>query len=738
MLNVGLKKLLMILYFVVGSLVLEAVTFNILGFGGMPEYFFYDLAIIFILAFVVFIIPNFTAQYIIYTIILLAQTVFAYIDYSLYTIYGDLVSIDMLWLLDEAGAAVNSSFIYFTVILQLVAVFILIAVAGFWLLKSVKKERINRRHHFSVVVVSMLLAVQCLSVGVVFFDRNSINALSSISDENYLDSDAFYLNTNLMKSSSYVKFGTYGYFLNLIYNYCSKSTDYEKTATISYFNSGSTYDSSSSEVFGIDEGNNVIVIMMESLEWFGFGDGNYDSTLENLSSELTPNIYALIYGDDSYDESADTDKTSTTKDDQSLIASSFFAKSKTNISEGMGIMGNYPTSNTLANLIGNGEGKEDMFGYSLPSILQDMGYTTTYVHSNYISFYDRDETHPYLGFDNVIGKDSVTNDQGEYIYTGDDLLWGHWDCEGSFAQNAIDYIIPYDTESTENSPFYTFYLTVSTHGSYEYSETEGDCLKYMYYVMYGEDDCYYDSANNVWKLKNKSQEDLTYTTWYSNVLANYGSTDPDLCEELLYYECGVMGLDEAIGVIIDTLVDYGIYDETTIVLYSDHYSYYSNMSNRVKGFDTYDVSSIELNTIPFIISSPGLKTSANASTYTITDRFCSAYDVVPTLMDLLGIEYNTNLYVGRSLFTACDYVYKLDDASDTTYDMVVYYSNTGGLFSRDVYSYDLETFVYTDDTLSDEKKEEIKTLFVAEAKKVLTKLNYLSILNTSNLYSSLG
>ena len=33
-----------------------------------------------------------------------------------------------------------------------------------------------------------------------------------------------------------------------------------------------------------------------------------------------------------------------------------------------------------------------------------------------------------------------------------------------------------------------------------------------------------------------------------------------------------------------------------------------------------------------------------------TSRFCSAYDLVPTLLDLLGIEYNKNFYPGNSLF----------------------------------------------------------------------------------------
>ena len=45
---------------------------------------------------------------------------------------------------------------------------------------------------------------------------------------------------------------------------------------------------------------------MESLEWFGFGDGKYDPTFNNLiyvddqlsEKTFTPNVTKLLYGDD--------------------------------------------------------------------------------------------------------------------------------------------------------------------------------------------------------------------------------------------------------------------------------------------------------------------------------------------------------------------------------------------------------------------------------------------------------
>lgn len=710
----------MLLYFVVGALILEAVTFYILDLGFMPEYFWYNFAIILFIAMLIYLIPNYTAQYVIYTIILFLQTIIIYVNYSLYTIYGDLFSFDMVRLIGEAGAAITTNFVYFSVILQLIGAFLAILVVGILILKMCKKDKINIKQHYSVFNVILILALQCVACTYFFDERFRINDLSSINSEDYISSDTFLMNTSILKSSSYQKFGTYGYLTNLIATYLSTGGRSIDNLVVDYFNSGNIYNSS--EVFGVDEGNNVIVIMMESLEWFAFGDGTYDIDLNNLSYELTPNIYSILYGDD---YTTDTSNNNVAND--SMIAKNFFAKSKTNISEGFGVMGNYPIGYNLIDIAGSNYDDElNAFGYTMPNVLKSMGYTTSYVHSHDITYYSRNETHPNLGFDNVIGKNSLVDENGDQIY--EDVKFHHWAAEGDFVRDAIDYIVP---ANYDEQPFYTFYLNVSTHGAYDYNENDGDCMRYHNYVMYGSDDCMLDDEGNWIVDPNKNEEDLTYTEWYQNVLDAYFETDPSLCDELLYYQCGVMGLDEAIGVIIDQLKEYDIYDETTILLYADHYAYYDDMSSRFKGIDSSDLSNIELNTIPMILSSPGLK-NYNIETgnkYTVNDRFCSAYDIIPTLFDLLGISFNENLYIGHSLFRPADYIYTLDGE---TRDMVVYYSNTGGLFSRDIYTYNLEEFTFVN-----EEDEELQKIFSAEVHDILVKINYINLLNKYSLFSGI-
>lgn len=715
----------MIIYYVVGALILEALTFHFLNLGSMPQYFWYNLSIVLAVAIIVFIIPNYTAQYVVYTVLLTLQVVLIYVNYSLAQVYGDLFSIDMIRLIGEAGAAMTSSFVYISIILQLILVFLVIVLFGAVLLKHCKKDKNTIKQHFSIFSIMIILAVNLFSVGFSVQMRERVNNSMSIADEEYMLSDKFLMNTSILKTSSYSMFGTFGYYTNMIANAIRNDAHAIEKVTLDYFNSGKIYGSkdNTSDVFGIDEGNNVIVIMMESLEWFGFGDGTYDPTFENLLyiddqleyKTLTPNITKLIYGENYLQDLQDVNK-----NDNSIIAKNFFAKSKTNMSEGQAVIGNYPIAQALTDIVKDDNNTTRALGYAMPNVLREKGYTTTYVHSHDIDFYSRGDTHEYLGFDRVFGKNNIRDGSGHLIYK--DLGFDNWDAEGNFAKNAINYIIPSD----QSKPFYTFYLNVSSHGAYTNKDNkkDGDALKYYDYVRYGEDDCELDK-NGYWQLKVKESE-ATPTLWYKNVLKNH----KELASQLVYYQCGVKGLDDAIGVIIERLKYDGIYNKTTMLLFSDHYAYYDSLSHNYKGLDVNNNNDKELNTIPMIISSPGIKeknlTLQSEDKYVVNNRFTSAYDIIPTLYDLLGVEFNENFYLGHSIFRPADLIY--NDNGEIK-DMVVYYSNTGGLFGDDIYTFDLKTFVmkkgYTDETIR---------LFKAECKTILEKINYISFLNRYNLY----
>ncbi|MBR1988294.1 MAG: sulfatase-like hydrolase/transferase [Clostridia bacterium] len=726
MLKTFLNKIWLVIYFVVGALILEAITFRMLGLGIMPEYFFYNFVIILSIGFLVYLIPNYTAQYVVFTVILFIQAAFCYVNILLQFAYHDLFSIEMVRLIWAAGKAMTTSFVDFSGLLQLLCTFFVIAIAGAGIRRLCKREKIDKKQHFSIIVIVVLILVQSYSWAFYFNQRSKINDLANIKNSDYISSDTFLLNTEIMKTNSYKKFGTYGYLSNLIANY-NKGIDHEvKKACIAYFDEGDIYGAKDnrSAVFAVDgvaKKNNLIIIMMESLEWFAFGDGTYDPSLNNLSDELTPNVYEVIYGEDK----------SKGTDDDSLVASNFFAKSKTNISEGFAILGNYPVGKLFRDITGKSyDDSLGAFDYSLPHILKDKGYVTSYVHSNEISYYHRSSTHNNLGFDNVIGKDKLRDSHGNKIYSGNDLNWNHWQSEAEFVDNAMEYLVP-----EGDKPFMTMYLNVSTHGPYDNNKYNEDYARYKNYVMYGPNNCEFDESQEKYILKSGVEAtESNYSTWYRNVVNNENFSE-SFKTELLNWQCGVIGLDEGIGKILDELKVQGKYDSTDILLYSDHNAYYDNMSLKIKDLPESEVYGVENNTIPFVLSSPGLK-SQYPGQYVLTDRFCSAYDIIPTLLDLMGISFNENLYLGNSLFKPMGDIYSLGGGTKIN-DMIVYYSNTGGLYSKNMYTFDMENFNYYKSDIpgtTSAERQELLNRFKSVATKTLIKVNYLNLLNKYYLY----
>ena len=112
------------------------------------------------------------------------------------------------------------------------------------------------------------------------------------------------------------KFGTFGFYfqdLNTTFFSLNKNREERIQTAKDYLNSGEI--SSIGDYTGISAGNNVIVIMAESFEWYG------------VSEELTPTLYSL--------------KT------ENVAMTNYYSKSNTNISESFGFLGSFPLTKTL-------------------------------------------------------------------------------------------------------------------------------------------------------------------------------------------------------------------------------------------------------------------------------------------------------------------------------------------------------------------------------------------------------
>jgi len=698
------SKLGLSLFYFVATVCIEIMTFAMLNIGLFPEHLLYNLAVILMFAGIIFIIPNYLAQYIVSMVLIVAQVVIMYVNYSLYHLYGDVFSFDMITLFKETKQAITTDFTFIWLIVFLVLLVAVIATIGFFVFKHFHKYKMPFSKNFSCFVVMMLLIVQGLGLSIYTQQRTSILKSSTISDENYVLSDSFLVSTSMLKIASLKSLGSYGYYVNNIMNLLfDKGSKSFKDEAIEFFNNGENFDATDSNTFGIAKGDNVICVMMESLEWYPFTNGNHEESYI-FSEELTPNVYKLI--------------------NEGVIATDFFAKSKTNISEGVGIMGSYPIGKYMEQVATSSN--KDNFGFTLPNMLKnsEYEYDTSYVHANNGSYYARKTTHKNIGFDHLYFGDT---------YLDKEVEWNDWIEEAKFVQTAIDkgYLIPHNAKDGQR--FYSFYTTVSSHGPYD--------------KAYSDDRKLYE-------------EDVLNSNWYAEASELFDNTSLTYLKNFM---SSIIGFDKALGVIIDTLQEYGIYDNTTIILYSDHNAYYHTISNTIKGVNKSDYSDIELNTIPFVIKckaltdkikQAGYYSSTNTSGVRAcddrygnltkdgsraiysTDRFCSAYDIVPTVLDLLGIEFNKNLYAGNSLFA--DIGLKatvVENGVARVEDVVSYYSHTGGIYCEYGNTKDMNKFKlkFDENLTSEDYLEKFKT----SGKNILIQLNYVSTLYSLGVYSKL-
>lgn len=185
----------------------------------------------------------------------------------------------------------------------------------------------------------------------------------------------------------------------------------------------------------------------------------------------------------------------------------------------------------------------------------------------------------------------------EKFYDAKDLKLNDVLTDTNLIEKGKDLITPTDYK------FFSHVLTISGHGDYN--------------INYAEAEKYKDQ-----------------------VIAEYGDTYP---EETLGYIAYQMEFDAFLGEMIKDIEAKGLLNDTVIVVMADHYPYMMQESNyqAIKGTN----QAYEYAKLPFIIYNPSLKPE-------VVDQLVTTVDVVPTLMNLLGIEYNANYYFGKDAFDA--------------------------------------------------------------------------------------
>jgi len=437
---------------------------------------------------------------------------------------------------------------------------------------------------------------------------------------------------------------------------------YEKTSTPTKY-------------YGVAEGKNVLTVLCESLEWYTFLRGNTEASgiLQGeypMALDIPQETLAYLYPNltEYYNES--------------VVMTNFHSREKTDISETISIMGSYPTGAYV-----NYEFSENTLPYTLPNILKSATsgeISSRSFHNGFKTFYNRHKAHPMLGFEELTDMYDMEKMSNEIEKNGGEEIFYNYMDEGErnldseMVETAKDLMFP------TNERFYSYITTITMHGMY------------------------YDRANLRGENNLNIAERLTTLQEYMPKEEDF--EDFESAESLYYYMTTGLELDHMLGCIKrelqsrkDEKTGQPLWDNTVIVLFGDHNAYYQQMSNYVKDIPDYDAENkfTDLYNVPLMIRDKDL-TANMSEEERIIEKFTCTADIVPTLFDLLGINYYTNLYYGHSVFS---------DEQSVLYSRAYDNFIGDGILRRsvkgDLYLYDglTETGVPVKDTVSAWEKE---------------------------------
>ena len=256
-------------------------------------------------------------------------------------------------------------------------------------------------------------------------------------------------------------------------------------------------------------------------------------------------------------------------------------------------------------------------GFSLPRFFAKEGVTSYAYHNNTMSYYDRHITHPNLGYifkASKLGECSEA-EYGQYIFPMEN--------PGRWPSSDYEMMVGTIPEYMGLDRFHVYYMTVSGH---------------MYYSFSGN------------SMSSRNKEAVKHLEMSENARA--------------YYACHIE-LDKALEYLLEQLEAAGKLENTVICLSADHYPYAMTEEEyeELAGKDLAQDMDKFRNTL--ILWNAGIEEPI------IVDKACCSIDIIPTLLNLFGFEFDSRMYAGRDIFSTEEGVVIFNNRSFVT-DTVIY------------------------------------------------------------------
>ena len=278
---------------------------------------------------------------------------------------------------------------------------------------------------------------------------------------------------------------------------------------------------------------------------------------------------------------------------------------------------------------------KDYMPFALGNQFRALGYTTVAYHNNSYTYYNRHLTHPNLGYD-YYGQGNGLNITGPG--------WPYSDLE-MMELTAPAYIEDY---VNNGKPFHAYYMSVSGHANWGWG--------------------------NAMSGKNREAAVAAY---------------PNASQPVQGYIAANLELEYALTYLLEQLEAAGIADDTVICLTADHYPY-ALVTDEVDYYQELSgIQDSELDISRYrntlIMWCGSMETPVTVNTP------CSAIDIVPTLSNLFGLEYDSRLLSGRDVFAQN---YSISQAS-TCMPLVILPTNRGNSWITAAGTYDAKTRTFT-------------------------------------------
>ena len=260
------------------------------------------------------------------------------------------------------------------------------------------------------------------------------------------------------------------------------------------------------------------------------------------------------------------------------------------------------------------------FPYSMAHLFKKEGYTVNAFHMNTGEYYSRTTNYKNWGYDNYYGLIDIENYKDETYRLDRNLI----------LNEKFNNLI-FHTDDPDNL-FVDYLITYSGH--LPFTNTKGVCK-----MLYDEDVA-------------KSIEENTTET---NDETSKEVPTPEFVQmsELECIKRQAKETDYMFELLLQNLEEKGLIDNTILVVFTDHYLYTIEDKSILDNYK--DTSNNLINKTPFFIwSKDGKRTNINKVT--------SQLNILPTTLNLFGINYNSNNYIGK-------------DALDPNYEGIVFFSD---------------------------------------------------------------